>query len=410
MRMDHAIEPPARGEGPAGLSRGASEHLSEGLDNEIEAGRLPGAVVMVARHGKLEMVHVAGWLDKSMGLPMTEDALFRLFSMTKPFTSVAALMLVEQERLSLGDKVVRYLPELGETWQGTTVEHLLLHASGLTYGVRSADATVRKAYEDLGIPVNPRGIAPDDFLSRIARVPLLYAPGTTWEYGLSTDLLGLLIERRTGQRLGAWLETHVFKPLGMTDTSFQVDPTQAARIAQPFSVDPVDGSPLRTPDQTFDPVSPALLDSGGAGAISTAGDYLRFALMLAGGGQLGAVRLLSEDTVQYMTTDHIAGKLSAPLTPGQAAMQLPGFGFGLGFGVRLHGNPSDAPGSPGLFFWSGTGGTMFWVDPNEELVVVYLTQAPGLSRQHYRRWIMTRVYEALGVRWSEMTHEHCNNV
>ena len=398
MRIDQAIEPPARGEGAAGLSKRAVEHLREGLDDEIDAGRLPGAVVKVARHGKLEMVHVGGWLDKATARPMTEDALFRLFSMTKPFTSVAALMLVEQECLSLGDKVIRYLPELGEAWQGTSVLHLLLHASGLTYGVRSANTAVRKAYEDLGIPVNPRGIAPDDFLRRIAQVPLLYPAGTTWEYGLSTDLLGLLIERRTGQRLGAWLDTHVFKPLGMTDTSFQVDPTQAARVAQPFSVDPVDGSPLRIPDQTFDPASPTLLDSGGAGAISTAADYLRFASMLAGGGRLGAVRLLRQDTVQYMTTDHITGKLSAPVTPGQAAMQLPGFGFGLGFGVRLRGNPNDAPGGPGLFFWTGTGGTMFWVDPNEELVVVYMTQAPGLSRQHYRRWIMARVYEALAVR------------
>lgn len=397
MTLARAIALPGKGEGDSGLAKRSMEHLRDGLDGEIAAGRLPGAVFMVARHGRREWVHVAGWLDKATARPMTESALFRLFSMTKPFTSVAALMLVEQERLSLGDKVARYLPELGEAWQGTSVEHLLLHASGLTYGAGSASASVRKSHEDLGIPVNPRGISPDEFLRRIARVPLLNAPGTTWEYGLSTDLLGLLLERCTGQRLGAWLDKHVFKPLGMTDTSFQVDPIHAARIAQPLSVDPVDGAAVRIPDQTFDPVAPALLDSGGAGAISTAGDYLRFATMLASGGRLGDVRLLRDDTVRQMTTDHITGKLSAPVTPGQAAMQLPGFGFGLGLGVRLRGNPSDAPGGPGLFFWSGTGGTMFWVDPNEELVVVYMTQAPGLSRQHYRRWIMTRVYEALAL-------------
>lgn len=398
MDMDSVIEPFTIGERATGFSKRALGHLREGLDAEIAAERLPGAVVMVARHGEMELVHAAGWLDKGTARPMTEDALFRIYSMTKPFTSVAALMLVEQQRLSLGDRVVRHLPELGEAWQGTSVEHLLLHASGLTYGGRSADTPVRKAYEHYGMPVNPRGIAPEDFLERIAQLPLLYPPGTTWEYGLSTDLLGLLIERCTGQRLGAWLDHHVFKPLGMSDTCFQVDPARAARVAQPFSVDPVDGAPLRIPDQTFDPVTPALLDSGGAGAISTAGDYLRFASMLAGGGRLGTVRLLREDTVQHMTSDHITGKLSAPITPGQAAMQLPGFGFGLGFGVRLRGNPNDAPGGPGLFFWSGTGGTMFWVDPNEELVVVYMTQAPGLSRQHYRRWIMARVYEALDLR------------
>lgn len=398
MNMDGANERPGKVESAAAFSKGGLEHLRKGLEAEIEAGMLPGAVVLVARHGQLGFVHAGGWLDKAKGRPMKEDALFRLFSMTKPFTSVAALMLVEQERLSLEDKVLRYLPELGSAWQDTSVAHLLLHASGLTYGVRSANPTVRKAYQDQGIPVNPRGIAPDDFLRKIAQVPLLYAPGTTWEYGLSTDVLGLLIERCTGQRLGAWLDLHVFKPLGMMDTSFQVDPAQAARIAQPFGVDPVDGVPFTTPDQTFDPVSAALLDSGGAGAIATARDYLRFAEMLLGGGRLGSTRLLREDTVRRMTKDHITGKLSAPLTPGQAAMQLPGYGFGLGFGVRLRGNPSDAPGSAGSFFWSGTGGTMFWVDPQEQLVAVYMTQAPGPSRQHYRRWIMTRVYEALEVR------------
>ena len=397
MKIDLANEQPVKAAGAAGFSKLGLEKLRNGLDAEVDDGRLPGVVVMLARHGHPGFVHASGWLDKATGAPMREDALFRVFSMTKPVTSVAALMLAEMERLSLNDKVVRYLPELGPTWQNTTIEHLLLHASGLTYGVRSTDAGVRSAYEDLGIPVNPRGIAPNEFLKRIAQVPLLHTPGTTWEYGLSTDLLGLLIERCSGLRLGAWLDLHVFQPLGMKDTSFQVDPGQAFRMAQPFPLDPVDGAPLNVPDQTFDPFSAAFLDSGGAGLISTASDYLRFALMLLGGGQLGSVRLLQEDTVKRMTKDHIAGRLSTPVTPGQAALQLPGYGFGLGVGVRLSGCPNDAPGNPGLFFWSGTGGTMFWVDPQAKLVTVYMTQAPGLSRQHYRRWIMTRVYEALEV-------------
>ena len=397
MNTTRPAEVPVGAQAGAELSASGLQKLRIALNVEVEEGRLPGAVVMLASRGQQAFTHACGCLDRATGEPMREDALFRIFSMTKPITSVAALMLVEQGKLLLSDKVVGYLPELGAAWQDTTVEHLLLHASGLTYGVRSADERVRTAYEGLGLPVNPRGIAVDDFLMRIAQVPLLHKPGTTWEYGLSTDLLGILIERCTGQRLGAWLDLHVFQPLGMRDTSFQVSSGQVHRVAQPFALDPVDETPLKVPDQTFDPSSTARLDSGGAGLISTAADYLRFASMLLGGGQLGSVRLLREDTVRAMTRDHIQGRLSTPVTPGQAAMQLPGYGFGLGFGVRLGECPNGAPGNPDLYFWSGTCGTMFWVDPQAQLVVVYMTQVPGLSRQYYRRWIMARVYEAIEV-------------
>lgn len=395
MNMTYPLARPVKAQKTERISTPRFDKLRNDLDLEVEEARLPSVVVTVACHGEQTFTHASGWLDQPAGTPMREDALFRIFSMTKPITSVAIMMLIERGALALTDLVVDYLPELGQAWRKTTVEHLLLHASRLTHGVRCADPGVRSTYESLGIPVNPRDIGVDEFLRRIALAPLIYPPGTAWEYGLSTDLLGILIERCTGRRLNEWLDLNVFHPLEMNDTSFQVAADEVFRVAQPFHRDPVDGTSLKIPDQTLDPASKVSLDSGGAGLISTAADYLRFASMLLGGGQLGYVRLLQADTVRKMTNDHLHGRLSAPVSPGHAALQLPAYGFGLGLTVRLDWSPNDLPGDPGIFFWSGTSGTMFWVDPQAQLVDVYMTQSPGLSRQHYRRWIMPKVYEAI---------------
>ena len=378
-----------------GFSVAGLQRIRDDLDAEVAAANLPGAVVMLVRNDRPAFAYATGYLDPVARSPMCLDALFRIYSMTKPLTSVAAMMLVEQGVLALGDRIADHLPEMRGARGETTVLHLLLHASGLTYGTRSKDATLRQAYEDLGLVVNPRGLDAQRLLYGLARVPLLQMPGTSWEYGLSTDLLGLMVESVTGQRLGAWLQQHVFGPLGMVDTAFQVMPDQLARLAQPFVRDPVDGMPIAAPDHTFDAASQPLLDSGGAGAISSAGDYLQFALMLRGGGLHGGAQMLQADTVQCMTRDHISGRLAARVAPGIAAMLSPGYGFGLGFGVRLKDGAADLPGSPGFYFWSGTCGTMFWVDPVLQVAAVFMTQAPGLSRQSYRRWFVRRVYEAL---------------
>jgi CubicO group peptidase (beta-lactamase class C family) len=381
-----------------GFSISGLQRIRDDLDAEIAAANLPGAVVMLVRDGRPAFAYAAGYLDPVERTPMCLDALFRIYSMTKPLTSVAAMMLVERGALALADRIADHLPGMRAAMGETTVLHLLVHASGLTYGTRSNDATIRQAYEELGLAVNPRDLDAQRLLYGLARVPLLQVPGSSWEYGLSTDLLGVLVESVTGRRLGAWLQQHVFGPLGMVDTGFHVEPEQARRLAQPFVCDPVDGNPIAVPDQTFDATSRPQLDSGGAGAISSAGDYLRFALMLRGGGALDGVQLLQAATVQCMTRDHLAGHLAARVSPGMAAMLSPGYGFGLGFGVRLRGVEAELPGSPGFYFWSGTGGTMFWVDPVLQVAAVFMTQAPGLSRQHYRRWFVRRVYEALESR------------
>ena len=381
-----------------GLSATGLQRIRDELDNEVAAANLPGAVVMLVCNDRPAFAYATGYLDPVARTPMCLDALFRIYSMTKPLTSVAAMMLVEQGVLALGDRIADYLPEMRGARGETTVLHLLLHASGLTYGTRSQDATIRQAYEEFGLAVNPRDLNAQRLLYGLARVPLLHIPGTSWEYGLSTDLLGLMVESVTGQRLGTWLQQHVFGPLGMVDTAFQVMPAQRRRLAQPFARDPVDGTLIAVPDQTFDAASQPLLDSGGAGAISSAGDYLQFALMLRGGGQHGGVKVLKANTVQCMTRDHISGRLAARIAPGMAAMLSPGYGFGLGFGVRLKDEAAELPGSPGFYFWSGTGGTMFWVDPVLKVAAVLMTQAPGLSRQSYRRWFVRRVYEALDRR------------
>ena len=373
-----------------GLSARKLEQMRQWLAGEVEAARLPGAVVALWRFGQPAYSCALGWLDAARGVPMVADSLFRIYSMTKPITSVAALMLLEAGRLNLSDEVVAWLPAFGH--RGVTVLDLLMHTAGLPYGPRHADPALRQAYAQQGIGVNPRGLTADALVQGLSQVPLSNPPGLCWEYGNATDLLGVLIEVASGQRLGAFLQDRVFGPLQMHDTAFAVPPGQGHRVAQPFARDPEDGTPLYQPDQSFDPLQAPLLDSGGAGLISTAADYGRFANALLAGG----APLLQPSTLEAMVRDHLAPRqVLAQPTPGEAALQSPGYGFGHGVAVRLLGSDASLPHSPGTFVWSGTAGTLFWVDPVLQLVAVYMTQAPGASRQRYRRLISQWVYRAV---------------
>jgi CubicO group peptidase (beta-lactamase class C family) len=317
-------------------------------------------------------------------------------------------MLMEEGRLQLADPVSAVLPEFaamgvraggGAPRGGGVVpaarpirlHDLLTHTSGLTYGKRSADPAIRAAHA--GLPVNPRGLAPADFAGRLAAAPLVHQPGTTWEYGFSTDLLGLVIERIAGQSLGEFLRARLFGPLGMADTGFE--PADAGRLAQPFAADPLTGAAWLDPDQTFDPMIPPLMHSGGAGALSSAADYLRFARMLLQGGTLDGVRILSPASVRLMTADHLGSAIATPVSVGEAALQSPGYGFGLGLAVRLADGLASVPGSTGDCFWSGTAGTTFWIDPARRLAVVFMAQAPGEMRLRLRRLVRQIVYQAL---------------
>lgn len=393
-----------------GLSADRLDRIRRALEAEIAAKRIPGAVALIARRGRLAHATTLGVLDPTTATAMRDDAIFRIFSMTKPLVSVATLMLMEEGRLQLADPIESLLPGFktpdvsvaqGEGYRSVaparaiTVHDLLTHSSGLTYGERSTNAPVRQALARLGIAVNPRALAPADFVARLCQAPLVHQPGSVWEYGLSTDLLGVVVEAIAGQALGRFLASRIFAPLGMRDTAFHIDSSRLGRLAQPFAIDPATGEALRDPAQTYDATIAPRMESGGAGALSTAADYLRFAQMLLQGGALDGVRLLSRPSVALMTADHLGTRIATPLPPGEAAMQSPGYGFGLGVAVRLADGLAVVPGSAGDFFWSGTAGTTFWVDPREELAVVFMAQAPGPSRLRYRRLMRQLVYQSI---------------
>ena len=392
--MDIAASAPEVGGGLQGFSVPALDALRQALQDEVDAGRLPGAVLALWRDGQPAWRCTVGWLDAARRVPMRADAIFRIFSMTKPLTSLAALRLVQQGALALDDPVCRHLPAFGH--RTVTVRHLLTHTAGLAYGPRLPPGALRDAYAREGLGVNPRALTAAALVQALSRVPLTAAPGTQWDYGNATDLLGVLVEALSGQRLGAHLRQHLFEPLGMVDSGFVVPPGDAPRIAQPFTHDPADGSPLHVPDQTFDATSVPTLDSGGAGALSTAADCGRLALALLSGRLPDGRPLLQPELLRELTRDQLAPLGLPPgRGPGEATLRSPGYGFGCGLAVRLKGHAANVPGQPGQFYWPGTAGTLFWADPAERLAAVFLSQAPGAARQQHRRLVMERVYAAL---------------
>jgi CubicO group peptidase (beta-lactamase class C family) len=323
---------------------------------------------------------------------MREDSIFRIYSMTKPIVSVAAMMLVDEGRLQLSDPVAKHVPELRGLRVGIekdgklevvsaqrqpTVQDLLRHTSGFTYGV-FGKSMVKDLYSKAGVDANDH--TNSEMVKKLATVPLHYQPGTTWEYGRSTDVLGHVVERVSGQPLDQFLQTRILGPLGMKDTAFFAEPAKQPRLAESFAKDPDSGAAINLLNVRDRPRYLA----GGQGLVSTAADYLRFAQMLLNGGELGGVRILSRKTVDFMTSDH----LGAIRGPG------PGYGFGLGFAVRHADGLSSTNGSGGDYNWAGLGGTYFWVDPKERLIAVWMMQAPN-QRNYYRELFRNMVYAAL---------------
>jgi CubicO group peptidase (beta-lactamase class C family) len=370
----------------------------------VDKGELSGMVVLVARHGKLVYQKSFGMQDKSKGVAMSVDSIFRVYSMTKPMVSVAAMILVEEGKLSLEEPISKYLPEFKDMKVGVesydpatgaqlfhtvpakrqiTVQDLLRHTSGFTYGTLPK-TQVQKLYAQAGL-FSQRWTL-DSFCKELAKLPLQYEPGTVWEYGHSTDVLGRVVEVVSGQPLDKFLADRVFKPLKMVDTAFEVPAAKQNRLAQP-QVDPQTGKVAELLDLT----QPATLFAGGHGLASTPGDYLRFAQMLANGGELEGVRILGPKTIAFMTADHVLG---AGIERGTNWISGYGYGFGLGFAVRRETGESTWPGTIGEFFWGGYAGTYFWVDPKEQLVPVYMSQEPN-RRQHYRNIFRDLVYQSL---------------
>ena len=398
-----------------GLSSAKLANIKRVMDEEVAAGRLPGAVVMIARHGRLAYAESFGFRDKAANAPLPRDAIFRIYSMTKPLASVGAMTLVEDGRIQLTDPVSKYLPEfkdlkvavprpntLGEqsvdlvaAERAPTVQDLMRHTAGLAYGEITTNTLVKTAYTKAGLfkpdfDYNTTDLTPEEFTRRLAAAPLAYQPGTVWQYSLAVDVLGRVVEKASGQRLGAYLEERVFKPLKMTETGFSVPSDKAGRIALPLPNDPVTGMPNRLIDRA-EPKN----DSAGAGGYATASDYLRFAQAMLDGGALDGARVLSRTMVELMTADQLGDRIRPVATPGDLLMGVPGYTFGLGFMVRKEPGIAGVPGSKGEFMWAGYAGTFFWVDPKEDLAVVMMTQAPGPSRAYYRREIKQLVYSAI---------------
>ena len=386
-----------------GVSSQRLERLSTAMQQAVDSGELPGVVVMLARDGKLFYSKTFGWQDKAARVAMREDSIFRIYSMTKPIVSTAAMMLIEEGRLGLHEPIAKYIPEFAQMQVGIdgsdangnptftqvpakrqiTVQDLLRHTSGLTYGAFSQRTGVQKAYKEAGIWSQNWVLA--DFARALAKLPLQFEPGTTWEYGHSTDILGRVVEVASGQPLDRFLSERIFVPLGMRDTAFDVPRAKHARIAEPIP-DKYTGN---TP-QLIDVREKASFFAGGHGLTSTAGDYLRFVQMLLNGGVLDDTRLLGPRIVQYMSSNHLNDGISR----GNSYIPGPGYGFGLGFATRLEYGQSEWPGSTGEFYWAGYAGTYFWIDPQENLVAVLMSQEP-VRRQHYRVLLRDLVYQAI---------------
>jgi CubicO group peptidase (beta-lactamase class C family) len=387
-----------------GLSSERLGRVSTLLKADVEKGTYPGAILLIARHGKIAWFETVGVRDPETKQPMTRDTIFRIYSMTKPITSLATMMLVEDGKLALGDPVSKYIPafgtvkvavekrdaggattvELVPTTRPMTIQDLLRHTAGLTYGF-FGEGAVKKMYADAKIskdyPSN------EEFVERLAKLPLAYQPGTTWDYSHATDVLGRVVEIVAGTSLLRFQKERILDPLGMRDTSFYVtDKAKQPRIAEPFKNDRSIGLDA----ELNDPRVEQKWESGGGGLVSTTMDYARFAQMLLNGGTLDGRRIVSPKTVAYMTADH----LGTTIVPGPYYLPGAGFGFGLGFGVRKDAGIANVAGSVGEYNWGGAGGTYYWADPQEDMFVVYMMQAPS-KRTYIRPILKNMIYSAV---------------
>ena len=386
------------------------KNIGDRINDGVKNNELPGAVVLIVRNGKIVMFDSFGFRDKEAKVPMTNDTIFRIASMTKPIVTVAAMILMEEGKLTLQDPVSRFIPAFAETKvampkkkdDGTveyelepqtrpmTVQDLMRHTSGLTYGAIGANQ-IKQSYIDL--KVADRNLTTAEMADKLAKLALLYQPGTTWEYSMSTDVLGRVVEVASGMPLDKFIEERITKPLKMGDTAFEVPADKKARGAKPMKEGPKNELPA-IPDVT----EKFTHRSGGGGMVSTAADYARFLQMLASGGQLDGVRLISRKSIDLMTADALPPdiKMGADMFRFEALEPSArmGQGFGLGFAVRTDVGRNPLPGSVGDYYWGGAYGTYFWHDPKERLYVVFMMQSPA-ARLRYRYLMRDLVYQAM---------------
>jgi CubicO group peptidase (beta-lactamase class C family) len=386
------------------------KRLSDRINEGVKNNELPGAVVLIVRNGKIVMFESFGFRDKEAKAPMTNDTIFRMASMTKPITTVAAMMLMEEGRLTLADPVSKYIPAFADTkvsvekknadgtvelgiepqYRPMTIQDLMRHTSGLTYGAMGSNK-VKQSYIDMKVAVPDQTNA--DMVAKLSKLALLYQPGTTWEYSMSTDVLGRVVEVASGMPLDKFVEERITRPLKLGDTGFEAAPEKKDRGARPQKEGPKNEMPL-IPEVTLK----SAWKSGGGGMVSTAADYARFLQMFANGGQLDGVRLLSRKSIDLMTANHLPldVKMGADMWRFEALEPSArmGQGFGLGFAVRNEEGRNPLPGSPNDYYWGGAYGTYFWHDPREHLYVVFMMQSPA-ARLQYRYLLRDLVYQAL---------------
>jgi CubicO group peptidase (beta-lactamase class C family) len=380
-----------------GLSPQRLQRMSDVFQREIDKGTMPGATIMVARGGQIGWFDALGQQNPAGSAPMARDTIFRIFSMTKPIVSIGVMMLFEEGHFLLDDPIAKFIPEFAGQKVGVenngqlelvplkraiTIQDLLRHTSGLTYE-HTGNSLVQKLYQQSR--VRSRKINNAEHAALVASLPLICQPGAEWNYSRSTDILGRLIEVVSGKSLGAFLTERILAPLQMTETAFYTGDENAHRLAEPAATDPWTGDKV----QLFNMLEKPVIESGGGGLVSTTMDYARFAQMLLNGGALDGTRIVSRTTLQWMASDHLDANVKI-----QGTLTQPGHSFGLGFGIRTQEGIAPFSGSVGQFFWSGMGGTFFWIDPKEDLFAVFMSQAPG-QRVYTRTLVRNLVYATI---------------
>jgi CubicO group peptidase (beta-lactamase class C family) len=396
----------------AGLSPSRLQTLDRFLQSRyIDTGKIPGALTLIARRGEVAHFSALGMADVERKKPVREDTIFRLYSMTKPLTSVAFMMLVERGLTALDEPVHNVIPEWKDlgVYQGGFIEtyrttrparpmlmiDLLCHTSGLTYGFQQT-TNVDAGYRKLQVGERLAGATLDGMIAKLAGLPLEFSPGTAWNYSHSTDVLGYLVGRISGQPFDQYLREHIFEPLGMTDSGFHVPAGKESRFAACYAFTPKNPMMLFDDPARSPYLQPPSMVSGGGGAVSTAPDYLRFCRMLLNGGTLDGVQILSPKTIALMTLNHLPDGKDLPALSRSLFSEVTynGVGFGLGFAVTLDTTRTMLPGSIGDYFWGGAASTYFWIDPREELITIFMTQLMPSTTYAIRRELRTLVYSA----------------
>ena len=397
----------------AGMAEAGFRRIEDHLKRRyVDVGRFPGTQLVVYRRGQIVHSATQGFADIERKAPVKDDTIFRIYSMTKPITSVAFMMLFEEGRVALDEPVNKYIPQwkdLGVFAGGTAplfktrpparpmlIVDLLRHTSGLTYGFQER-TNVDAAYRQQKIGEIEKSGTLQSMIDGLAEIPLEFSPGDAWNYSVSTDVLGYLIEKISGQPFEQFLKQRIFSPLRMNDTDFFVAPEKAHRLAACYAADGKGGMTLYDDPATSGFLSPPSLISGGGGLCSTAADYLTFCRALLNGGELGGVRLIGPKTLALMTTNHLPG--GRDLTEMSKSLfseaTYAGVGFGLGFSVTMTPALTLIPGSTGEYAWGGAATTSFWIDPAEDLIAIFMTQVVPSSAYPVRRELRTMIYAAI---------------